>query len=389
MKPGCRLLLTGCFAFLALFISVSASAASDSTIERERIKLKEITEKIRQKKQAIRSVKQKEASILTTLNKIEQQLLQEKKKYTELTDKISDIKNKISQTQQKLRTLEAQLHNKEQYLHKRLRALYKYYKRNGIRILLSSASCNEFMKHEKFLGDIVRSDHTLFRACSDALQHAQSYRKDLGRQQDTLLAARENLLQRQHQIKNAKTKKVAFLKEIKQEKSLQLNTLKELEARSKKLQSFINDLQKNKKTFTARRGKFSTLRGRLRFPVDGEIISTFGKKEHPELHTYTYRKGIDIKAPAGAEIKAVYDGKVVFADWFKGYGYMIIIDHGENYYSLSAHASELIKEVDDIVSEGETIALVGDTNSMKGNCLHFEIRHHGKPEDPLRWLRSR
>jgi len=84
----------------------------------------------------------------------------------------------------------------------------------------------------------------------------------------------------------------------------------------------------------------------------------------------------------------VHAGRVAFADWFKGYGLMIIVDHGEHYYSLSAHASRLLKEVDDIVYAGETIAQVGDTNSIKGAGLYFEIRQQGKPQDPLIWLKK-
>ncbi len=124
------------------------------------------------------------------------------------------------------------------------------------------------------------------------------------------------------------------------------------------------------------------------FPVKGNIISWFGRREHPDLHTFTFQKGVEIEASEGTEIKAVYDGKVIFADWFKGFGYMIIIDHGENYYSLSAHASKLFKNVGEFVSEGETVALVGDTSSIKGSCLYFEIRYHGKPKNPLKWLKK-
>lgn len=120
--------------------------------------------------------------------------------------------------------------------------------------------------------------------------------------------------------------------------------------------------------------------------MHGTIISSFGKSQNKELHTTTFHKGIEIAAPAGTEIKAIYPGRVLYADWLKGYGKIIIIDHGEGYYTLSAHTSELFKKVGDEVKAGETVALVGDTNSFKGSCLYFEIRHHGNPQNPLEWL---
>jgi septal ring factor EnvC (AmiA/AmiB activator) len=121
-------------------------------------------------------------------------------------------------------------------------------------------------------------------------------------------------------------------------------------------------------------------------PVEGRILSTFGKNENPQFHTFTVQKGIEIEAPLGAEIHAVYDGRVLYADWFKGYGKILIIDHGEGYYTLSGHASALLKNVGEDVRTGEAVALVGDTGSLRGPCLYFEIRQRGKPLDPTEWL---
>ena len=83
----------------------------------------------------------------------------------------------------------------------------------------------------------------------------------------------------------------------------------------------------------------------------------------------------------------MHAGRVVYADWFKGYGNMIILDHGQSYYTLSAHASRLAKQVDETVAAGETIAYVGETASLRGPRLYFEIRHHGTPQDPGKWLK--
>ena len=130
------------------------------------------------------------------------------------------------------------------------------------------------------------------------------------------------------------------------------------------------------------------MKGKLLFPVRGSIISKFGRTEHPNLRTFTFQKGIEIKAQSGTEIKSVFKGKVIYADWFKGYGNIIIINHGEHYYSIYAHAEKLLKQVGDIVNNNETIALVGDTNALKGSCLYFEIRHNGIPQDPLLWLKN-
>ena len=99
-----------------------------------------------------------------------------------------------------------------------------------------------------------------------------------------------------------------------------------------------------------------------------------------------HRRGIVIEADQDSPIKAVYSGKVVYSGWFEGYGNIIIIDHGDKYYTVSAHASKLLKGINDRVTKGDIIALVGDTGSLRGPCLYFEIRYQGKLQDPLEWL---
>jgi septal ring factor EnvC (AmiA/AmiB activator) len=107
------------------------------------------------------------------------------------------------------------------------------------------------------------------------------------------------------------------------------------------------------------------------------VISSFKEKG---------QNGVEIKASMGAEIRAVLSGKVLYADWFKGFGNIVIIDHGDHTFTISGYCSELLKKPGDVVSQGEAIALVGSSGSLKGPCLYFEIRHHGKPQDPMEWL---
>jgi len=131
---------------------------------------------------------------------------------------------------------------------------------------------------------------------------------------------------------------------------------------------------------------FASLKGKLPSPVKGEIVTFYGKEKLPRFNTFILHNGIRIKAPYGSEIRSIYHGKVIYSDWFKGYGNIIIIDHGDSYYSLSCHASRLFKEVGNMVKQGEVIGLVGDTGSLYGSGLYFEIRHGGKSVNPLNWL---
>ena len=128
---------------------------------------------------------------------------------------------------------------------------------------------------------------------------------------------------------------------------------------------------------------FELQKGLLDFPVKGEVVGSFGKEMDKDSKTTVYRKGIEIKAKAGSAIRAVYGGKVIFSDQFKGYGLMMIIDHGGGFYTLYAHASRLMKKMNDEINKGDIIGEIGDG----GPALYFEVRKGGKPQDPMDWLR--
>ena len=133
---------------------------------------------------------------------------------------------------------------------------------------------------------------------------------------------------------------------------------------------------------------FSRQMGRLPVPVDGKIISTFGKSRNGNYNAFTFQSGIDIKVERGEPVRSVFKGEVMFADWLKGYGNLLIINHGDNYYTLYAHVEEMFKKKGETVGSGEVIATAGDSGSIKGMCLHFEVRHHGKPVNPMTWLKK-
>jgi murein hydrolase activator len=132
-----------------------------------------------------------------------------------------------------------------------------------------------------------------------------------------------------------------------------------------------------------------TLRGQLPWPTDGRVVAGFGRQVHPRFGTETFRRGVDIEADEGASIRAIYAGTVLYRGWLKGYGNLIILDHGAGYYTLYAHASELLVAEGDRVKTGQGIARVGETGSLEGPRLYFEVRYQGRPEDPEQWLRRR
>jgi septal ring factor EnvC (AmiA/AmiB activator) len=120
--------------------------------------------------------------------------------------------------------------------------------------------------------------------------------------------------------------------------------------------------------------------------VDGRVKVPFGLRKHTRFDTFTVQNGIEIEAPAEAAVHAVHEGTVVFADMFKGYGLMVILDHGGKHHSLYAHLGELRVKQGQKLQAGEVVGTVGA--GLEGPGLYFEMRFQGRPEDPQEWLRA-
>jgi len=136
----------------------------------------------------------------------------------------------------------------------------------------------------------------------------------------------------------------------------------------------------------AGREPFSGQRGKLRLPVRGELIGRFGA---PRGATLAEAKGVFIRATEGQPVRAVGRGQVVYADWMRGFGNLLIVDHGESYLSIYANNESLLKQVGEIVVTGETVATTGSSGGNEETGLYFELRHQGRAFDPLRWVRLR
>jgi murein hydrolase activator len=131
------------------------------------------------------------------------------------------------------------------------------------------------------------------------------------------------------------------------------------------------------------------IRGQLPWPTEGRVVTSFGRETHPRFGTETVRTGIAIEAPEGAPIRAVATGTVAYRGWLKGYGNLLVLDHGDGYYTLYGHAAQILVDEGDQVKGGDVVGRVGETGSVEGPRLHFEVRYQSRAEDPQLWLRRR
>jgi len=247
------------------------------------------------------------------------------------------------------------------------------------------------MRRKRYLELMLAKDRELVRDLLSESAKQKTLKKVLVAKRENLDRERRALLEVKKSIRLERKRKRQILARLKRKKGIRERALKELEQAAHRLQRMIDEITRKSIVKPAKaypRKGFAAVKGRLQYPVRGKVVGGFGRASHPEFPAEVYRKGIDIEAPLGEEIRAVETGRVIFADRFSGYGLMIIIDHGERYYTVYAHLYEILKRAGESVRRGEPIALVGDSGSLRGSRLYFEIRKDGQPLNPLAWFRK-
>jgi len=242
-----------------------------------------------------------------------------------------------------------------------------------VRVLFSAEDYGDALRRYKAFDLIVQNDLQLLQAYQQAIEQREKKRGLLLQEKEALLEKKKGAEAKTREITKAKQKKSSLLAAIKADERSYERAITELKEREQDLNALVENLRR--KAVSLKGGSFSALRGHLPLPVKGSLFFPRGRK-----------KGIGIKAPEGAAIHAPFNGLVAYASWLDGYGNLMIIDHGEGYHTVLAHASRLLKAEGEEVDMGDVVARVGSTGSLEGPMLYFEIRHQGRAQDILRWV---
>ena len=354
----------------------------------------------RERKQATQ-VARKERSLFEELDRIDRQLQQKGRELKELQDKLRTSTERLQALRKEIGLTQAQLDQIRGLLRRRVRAIYKQGQFGYVRAVLSADDLSNGGRRVKYLAVIAHQDRRMVAAYTTMLEALQTRRAELERSKLELVESQKAVAAKREEVLEEQRARRRVLAMVQEQKKGHLAAIRELELAARELQDLIGRLQGEARTQRGKRptpaptagsappegrGSFAALKGRLPWPTPGTLISSFGRQEHPRYRTVTFNRGIEINAPEGQKIVAVSDGSVLYAYWFKGYGRLIVLDHGEGYYTVYAHAAEITVQVGDRIAKGQPIGLVGDTGSVTGSQLYFEVRHRGTPQNPLAWL---
>ena len=296
---------------------------------------------------------------------------------------LANIREELANLQEEQQLLNAQREEEVRRLADHLAAAYRLSGEQFVKLLFnqeSAGSLERMLVYHRFITD----------ARMQALDAFRQLAVDIERNAEALRAQRvverrdlEKLRTRQQSLRTERQARDDLIAALDQEFEDKENRRTRLLADRQRLQALIDQIEQ--RTIPGV-GRFTTRKGSLAWPLQGELAGRFGQ---PRADGGTAWRGLLLSAPTGTDVAAVHAGRVVFADWLRGFGHLAIIDHGDGYMTLYAHADQLTKKVDDLVETGEVIAHAGRSGGTTASGIYFELRHKGQAVDPRQWLAPR
>jgi len=382
--------MTGFFisSFLVMFFILAPAARGadpPGTLDGTREKLEGIQKRMGTAQERVRKSKQEEMSILGSLEALDREMARVRARLRELNDEERDLKENIAVSEKNIREIRKQREKTAGWLSLRSTALYKAGHLSYLKVMLNSAGIEDFQRRSYYLRILAESDSELFNLSNELYRRELQQVEALRSAKASLISTRRDQEENLEVLAGKKRDKDLILAAARDKKEKNTTLLQELELSASHLRKLLEALELQVQTGES---AFQTLKGSLNRPVSGKIVRSFGRNRTGRFNTYTISNGVTIQSAEGTPIRSVYGGKVIFADWFSGYGRIIIVDHGGGYYTLYGHLAELRVTMGDEVEADRIIGLVGDSGSLEGPALYFEIRHHGRPVDPSPWFKG-
>ncbi|MGC4099038.1 MAG: peptidoglycan DD-metalloendopeptidase family protein [Nitrospira sp.] len=374
----------------------AAGAASDpisEKIERQRKTLETLKDKIEEKRKRADEAEKKRESVLQGIQSLDERLVRHRQDHHEISKKLRQKDREIEVITDRLGVMRLGIDARREAILTRLRVQYMEGRFGRVKALLTADSYSDFQRRGQYLSVVSQKDYELlgtFRADLERMEQAEHQRAEA---RAGLVAFKQNIEKKVADIRVLQREKKTYLAKITHQKDSYNRTVEELERSASRVDGLLHDLETRRRAMTMPPPSSSPLahgvRGTLPWPADGKVVSFFGRQKHPTFNTYVQRKGIEIRTTEGSLIHAVMTGSVVYADWLKGYGLVIILDHANGFFSLYAHASKILAKSGEQVAEGQPIGETGDTGMIGENTLYFELREGAEAVDPLHWLAKR
>ena len=332
----------------------------------------------------------RKTSVLSRLNSIGLKKTLIKKEISLHNAQMQKADDDLSSLQKNIPVLEEKLQKEKESIGKILVTLYKFGKYTYLDFLLQVEDVGNLISESKNLSLLAQSQERIIIDYIATLTELRNSRENLETKKKEISDLIQKAKEKRQDYSAQEKKYKSLVQEIDRNKETHLKMLDELKERAVQLQNLVKKLQREEIKLPYTLIPLYEKKGSLPWPLTGRVVTRFGNSRHRRFNTVTHNNGIEISPQKDTVVKAVHAGRVAFSDYFEGYGYLVIIDHGLKYFSLYGHlGSEFLVNKGDYVKEGQPIATVGEFGSLKEDTLYFEIREKTEPVNPLQWLKRR
>jgi septal ring factor EnvC (AmiA/AmiB activator) len=383
-KPDLSKFLSFIFLFLFSVIGLADPDESEQQKQAAKQELQQLKGKIKTLQSSLSKKRKQQSSALKKLRSSEKKIATASKILRSTLNQLNKKEKQLKKLHQKQKTLEADKKIQKKALAEQLRSAYMNGKQEYLKLLLNQQDPDE-------LGRILVYYDYMNKARSQQVKQLQTTLSELRnidlaiqkeiRKLNLLRQSKENETK---QLKKLKRKRKQLVDALGKEIATKSDELTELEVNAQELQQLIDSVRETieKMDFTQPLEGLKRLKGKLKWPSKGKQLKRYGS-----LNQGQRSSGVLIAGKEGNDINAIHHGRVVYSDWLRGFGLLLIIDHGKGYMSLYGYNQALYKDVGDWVEANEAIATLGQSGGQKQPALYFELRHQGKPVNPKRWFR--
>lgn len=355
--------------------------------------LKQLRQEIKALQEELEASEETQTDVLDKLRESEQAISEVNRHLRELAQQQRVLETSIKALQGESKQLEKDILKAQTALGKVLYQQYLYGEQDYLKILLSQTNPNERARELRYYTYISRARADLIKRLGEQLRRLEAITAEALNKKTELDANRQAEAKEKQRLVETKRQHLSVLAELKQDidnRRGQIARLQKDEQRLQKLVARLANVVKKPRRSAAESSQANRLfyaqKGRLPVPINGELVNRFGT---PREDSGAPWKGLFYKAAIGARVMAVAAGQVVFADWLRGFGNLMIVDHGEGYMSLYGNNETLYKQVGEAVGPNEAIATAGNSGGNPESGLYFELRFQSKPLNPAEWLRNK
>ncbi len=368
-----------------LLLSITAIASANEKDDRQ--KLKQVGNDILKLEQSIQGDNKEQQQLARELKKTELASAEINSQIRQIEQKLSELGSELKKLQQQQAALEQSRMEQQELIARQVTAAYRLGIEESIKLLLNQEDPNKISRTLKYYDYFLNARAEKLNQYLKTIEELKAVEQGIADRHAALAANRIDLADQQQKLAESHRLRSEVLTRLDRQISSSQQSLAKLKNERKRLESVLKALEESlaKLTAPASTEPFAKRKGKLPWPVSGKLTQYFGATRTADI---TWN-GWLLKANEGTDVHAIHHGRIIFSDYLRGHGLLVIIDHGDGYMSLYAHNQVMLKVTGDWVRAGEVVAKVGNSGGQRDHALYFEIRHNGRPTNPKYWLTSK